>query len=318
MSKSQTPYVVTDDLDLVFGMLHASNITPPTTSAVHQASRTVTSSLRAIFPQVDIISADRISGFLSDCTKQSPWPVVSLTSLLDEPVAQSSLNFSRSLKATTQKKGSLTLTDAGLLPRRAGAGDLQEQFSNVAQKIKIIDPSSDIVLADDVVFSGGTVRNIIGELRTRGINVKQVFASVALKDAIDLLKADNVEVVADHIYQTVLDEVCMRDFIVGAPGGGRNVVMPDGKYTAVPYIKPFGQIEKWASIDGNAASRHSKSCLEASAQLWDGLKNADELPVKFSNLAKPIVFCAPGEEISCRLRKFLNDGAYHDSYTNSL
>ena len=310
------PYVVTDDLDIVFAELSQQKQNMPSAEIVREASGAVINSLKSIFPRVDKIDAKRIIGFLKNCAQRESLPVISLTSLLNEPDGALSLELSRSV---THQGGSLaqsTFGDAGLLPRYSSDLSLKNQFSKVACRAQAI--STEVALADDVVFTGGTIKKIITGLAAEGVRVRKLFTSVAMQDGIDAIKRLGVEVKADFIYQDVIDEVCMRDFIVGAPGGGRNVILPDGSHASAPYMYPFGQIEQWASIEGESAASHSLICLEASIQVWDETINASGQAIRFGDLEKAVLFCKPEEAVGDKLRSFAKGGANNAAHTYSL
>ncbi len=315
MSKISPPYVVTNDLEIVFGALTNARFTRPESALIAEAANRIVQSLKKNFTQVDNIEAQRITCFLKDCVRGADMPVVSLTGLLTSDDVAVALNFSRSLVARKNAAGKLILTEAGIQPRFRDSGSLSEQFTNA---MKIIRTRADVAIADDVVFSGGTILKMAERLEAQGLNVRKVFASVAMEKSINALKERNIEVVADYIYQDVLDEVCMRDFMVGAPGGGRNIILDNGVYASAPYIRPFGKIEDWASITGTAAAAHSKVCLETAADFWEQIKNRDGQSVKFGDLAKPVLSCRSSDGVAEKLRKLIRNGAYDNGPAHTL
>ncbi|MBI1326538.1 MAG: hypothetical protein GC136_02740 [Alphaproteobacteria bacterium] len=299
---SNIPYVVTDDLVNVFANSEGALSAVPV-EAIEAASRQVTSGLQKIFPNVDRIEGGQIEAYLQDCVKNSAIPVLSLAEFLDAEDGAYPLLLSRSL--ITDANGDVT---AALMPRWQDAGSLEVQFNNAAQL------GPEVALADDVVFTGGSMLKIIESLEQLGTKVPVIYASVALEEAVAKLAERGTTVYADYIYPAVLDEICMRDFIVGAPGGGRNVIAADGSYATAPYLFPYGDIENWASIPPEFAASQSKACLEAAAQLW----GAAPAKITFNALKKPVVLSNPQAEIAATMENLLKTGAYNGRAASPL
>lgn len=309
MPAANPPYVVTDDLELVFDDLSMLGDRKPDKAHVEEASNRIISSLDSIFPKVERIPASRIAGYLEDRVEKSSLPVVSLTALLPASERVISLEFSRSAKLVTGLNGDFNFEDVGLLPRFQDRKCINHQFEDVAQIIQACGVR-EVTIADDVVFSGGTVLDVVEKLAAFDIAVRSILASVSMKKAVARLGVQNIAVESDFVYEDVIDEVCMRDFIVGAPGGGRNIVREDGSYAAAPYINPFGSIENWASIDIKDAPAHSKACLEAAAKLWQAIDAHTETETRFSMLPKPVLFCNDNDGIANKIEQCLTRGRY--------
>ncbi len=280
------PYVVTNDLSLVFNFFENNDLRIPQPSYFDAVASKVEDSLKSIFPAVEIIQSARISGYLMNCVKQSALPVVSLTGLLADSECSGSLRFSRSVQYDGQDRGIHTYSDIGVYPRDAKSASVADQFNILTS---ILYGHKEVALADDVVFSGGTILSITSRLAQAGIEVKEVYTSIMLGGAKDLLLSHNIKPTADYVYDDVVDEVCMRDFIVGAPDGGRNVVLAQNEYAAAPYILPFGNIEKWASINADDAHNFSREVLLLSQALWQDMEDLNQRPLFVNDLLKPIV-----------------------------
>lgn len=280
------PYVVTNDLSLVFKFFEKNGLRIPQPSYFDVVADRVEDCLKSIFPAVEIIKSDRISGYLMNCVKQSAFPVISLTGLLADDKCSGSLRFSRSVQYEGQDGGIHTYSDVGVHPRDAKSASVSDQFNILASTLH---GYKEIALADDVVFSGGTILSITNRLAQAGIEVKEVYTSIMLGGAKDLLLSHNIRPTADYMYDDVVDEVCMRDFIVGSPDGGRNVVLSQNEYAAAPYILPFGNIQKWASINADDAHDFSREVLFLSQVLWQDMEGLNERPLLVNDLLKPIV-----------------------------
>ena len=304
------PYVLTDDLSLEFAGLVSGN--PAALKALSDASSTIEDSLKKFFPVVERISAEKIHGFLSDKVSQSALPVISLAGIIPSDGAKVvSVEASRTVKLVKQD-GYFEFIDNGILPRNSSLPAVADQFNNCVSFINQRGQRR-VNLLDDVVFSGDTVLDYIDRIERRGLSVDTVIANVVIGGAVKKLEGRGIKIDADYIYDDVVDEVCMRDFIVGTPGGGRNLMTKKGEYVAVPYLYPFANVDRWASVNPEQAIEFSKDCLQASLDLWSRL--APE--TKFGDLDKPVFKCDPNARITDTLDQMLRERKYA-GFANTL
>lgn len=301
------PYVLTDDLLTVFHEIATTSSSYDVASAIENASNRITVALEEIYGKVERISSERMSNYLHSTIAQTDDPVISLIPLThrnDYPAQQiEKIESSRTVKPMLGDDGVMRFEDLGSHPRYSGAPSLDKQFERAA---KNLNGAQKAEIVDDVLFSGGTIETYFTRLKTQGIAVSRVITNVSIQGGIDRLKAHGIIVDSDLVYQDVIDEVCMRDFIVGAPAGGRNLLRDDGSYAAVPYLAPFGDVSDWASIAPEHVTKFSKTCLEASLEIWTTL-GAD---IKFGDLAKPVFGCKPEDKIATRIQELLDRQAY--------
>lgn len=303
MTNSSAPYVVTDDLEIVFSYLQRQAIIPPDLDVVKSASEKIRRALNMVFSQVDVVEASRISSYLNSRVSLVSIPVISLTGLMDDKLATAALHFSRSVRRVSNDLGVFSYQSIGVMPRTRKDLSYTEQFDLAANLIGC--SSNRIALVDDVVFSGGTILTIAREFSKRSISIEKVIASVVIESAIPKLAAEGINVDADKVYTDVHDEVCMRDFIIGAPEGGRNVISLDGYYEAAPYINPFGEIGNWASIPQDRCEEFSRIATEASLDIWRDVERRNGRPILVGDLAKPIVNLNVSESIVAQLERKL-------------
>lgn len=297
------PYVLTDDLSLAFSEFTKGRA--DAVDAVCGASDAIETSLRKFFPVVEKIPAEEIHGFLSDKVSQSALPVISLAGLIpSDGVKVMSVEASRTVKMS-KNDGYFHFVDNGLLPRNSNLPAAADQFNNCVRFIKEKRQKS-VNILDDVVFSGGTVLDYVDRLANRGIVVETIITNVATGNAVKRLEKRGVKVDADYVYEDVVDEVCMRDFIVGTPGGGRNLMTKGGEYVSVPYLYPFANVDAWASVSPDQAVEFSRDCLQASLNLWACI--APER--KFGDLDKPVFKCDPNAKITDTLDQMLKEKKY--------
>lgn len=309
-----SPYVVTNDLSLVFSKFRARGKALPSAADLDDASRGIETALRRTFDDVQIIGADRISDFLVTSIKKSDLPVISLTGLLTADQVAGSIECSRTVEILTQSDGFFSYSDVGLKPRRQDVPDVTAQFNRLVQALG---DTKEVALADDVIFSGGTIIRLAKQLSDAGITVKKAYASLIINDAIGLLADHKIESCADLIFQDVIDEVCMRDFIIGAPDGGRNVLVGD-TYASAPYVSPFGDIGQWASIPKEHIESFSKQAVEASLSLWNKMDAVNGMHHLVKDLTKPVVFWKPEDRIVDSLQSILETRRINGQYSHSL
>jgi hypothetical protein len=164
------PYVVTDDISLVVQQFSdRKNLVVLPEAAIRELSANIQKSLRGVFPFVDAVPSERISGFLNHVSDKESLPVISLTGLLDGDAVAGSLKFSRSVKISRNGDGLPVFESVGHMPRHITDLPLTEQFNMLSGAIG----SGDAVLADDVVFSGGTVMKMVDGLKNVGFRSRK-------------------------------------------------------------------------------------------------------------------------------------------------
>lgn len=149
-------------------------------------------------------------------------------------------------------------------------GTLEDQVAALARQVPC-----EINLFDDVLWTGTLSSQVVREFRSHGVRVRRVYAAVAVGEAVEKLRALDCDVIAVRHYPQVIDQLCERDFMPGAPCSGRTVYgLPD---TGMPYVLPWGCPIPWASIPPALAVEFSALCLELSAAIYSqmGLRLKD-------------------------------------------
>ena len=302
------PYILTDDLCLVFSDLSTTRSAEDLTKVLSYASDRITAKLEEIYPRVERISSERMSTFVNRSIMANSDPVISLIPLThaeDFPGRQiEKIESSRTVKAILKNDEQIIFEDLGSMPRNSNMPCLKEQFKTAA--VNINGHASSVHLVDDVVFSGGTIVMLADQLKKHGIEVQSVIANVAITDGLERLNKHGIVVNADFVYDDVIDEVCMRDFIIGAPAGGRNLLLNDKSYACIPYVSPFGDVEGWASITREHVADFSRVCLESSLSIWEEIGP----DMRFKDLPKPVFGCQPNETITKKIETMLERKAY--------
>ena len=153
-------------------------------------------------------------------------------------------------------------TNHGLVPR-PGAPDIDSQIEHIEAKRG----SSQIIIVDDDVCSGGTIRRTI--TRVKPDNVSHVLPliqtgtpqiSTPLRPIIDVKVSDRDK----------LDVGDLRDFIVGL--SGLVVALPEGGLGRAPYVLPFVSPVERASILPENERTFSLEVLELSLKFYEQLE----------------------------------------------
>jgi len=125
-----------------------------------------------------------------------------------------------------------------------------------------------MVLVDDVVFSGKVVGEVVRRLAEYDTRVVRVVCGVAVvaegSDPFEMCARLGASLDAAHTFGAegmppVVDEICERDFFVFCPMCGRSAMVDDANL-CFPYIDPFGRAGSWASF-GESSVRVSRELI---------------------------------------------------------
>lgn len=172
---------------------------------------------------------------------------------------------------------------------RPGFKSLDKQLDELARRIA----GRSVVLIEDGAFTGGTLSNVISELKNRGITVTAVVIGFCCNGSRKVLRnAFEGELVMVHPVVDLIDWIPDHDLIPFIPNCGRvlgeqtdHYIKPmktiSGVSCAFPYILPFGKIEEWASLPIEDARDISGFCLDVSVELFSriGKLNGHEVTI---------------------------------------
>lgn len=166
--------------------------------------------------------------------------------------------------------------------------------------------SKEVILADDVVFSGSVLRNIIKRLNNSGISVVGIISSICTIDALNYFK-NNLKygIRTNYILESsVIDQICERDFYFGIAGSGIMIDTNKGLYKA-PYFEPYGNPYERASIPIEYVNMFSKGCLERSIYLWEKIEKLKKSVIFMRELPEKIINTESNQEVVKTLKKEL-------------
>lgn len=245
-------YVVSQDAQLLLQDWAKSRgfVVP---SEVGMVSGDLINYLRTIFLSVELVSADELQSGMTRLASATGLTAVSMDRVYFH--SELHLDVTRAVNV---------LGDGVGVVARHGFKPLSEQVSDLKISLQ---GQREVVLVDDVIFSGGLLLELIGLLNAQGIDVPVVVAGVAIGEGVGVLKNRGIEVQAVRLFPTVIDEICERDFLPGVPLSGRTVVGTEKE--GAPYILPFGRPQAWASIPEVWEQELSKFCLNLTAGVFD-------------------------------------------------
>lgn len=164
-----------------------------------------------------------------------------------------------------------------------------------------------IVLLDDVVFSGSVLRSIIEKFNQNNIEV------VGIRSCISTLSSYNyfntllpLGLKCGYLMEKdVIDQICERDFYFGIAGSGISVKNENNEIYKAPYFKPFGNPVDRASIPKEYENYFSEGCLLRSIELWKEIEKNSEKEFYISDLPERINFTKNEDMIITILKRGL-------------
>ncbi len=295
MSEKYKPYVVSADTSGLMEKWGAkNNFVIPDGNFYQENLTELELILKRYFSDVEIISEQELENGLNEFVQTSPYQIVSLDRAYIDDKSQS--NLMGFLDAT--RTIDTSLKNIGL-NSRVRKISLQRQIASLAKKAN----GNPIALLDDVIFEGNTMLQLIKAFRKRGVNVDKVYTGIAIQGGISLLEKNGVQVESVvNPYQEVVDEICERDFRVGAPYSGRAVI-DNSTVKGAPYVLPFGKPVEWASIPKDDAVEFSLFCLTQSLLMWLLIEKLSRQSVSTKQLPRQVYGLTDNDSVVLAIRK---------------
>ncbi len=150
--------------------------------------------------------------------------------------------------------------------------------------------TKEIILLDDVIFSGSVIKYISDLFNAYGIKVVGACAAISSEEGYEMFSNLPEKVSCGYLMsKNVIDEVCERDYFYGIAQSGMAMEV-DGEIYKTPYILPFGDPVKRASIPEENQEQFSKDCIRLALKFWmetERLSNREimnyELPERINN-----------------------------------
>ena len=167
---------------------------------------------------------------------------------------------------------------------------MNEPLANQIDRISKCISNKEIILADDVVFSGRVLSQIINSFKRRGISVIGIISSICTEDSY-LYFNEQLKYGLKTNYlmsKQVIDQICERDFYFGIAGSGILIETETGYYKS-PYFKPYGNPCERASIPEEYEKSFSFGCLYRSILLWEEIDRLKQRETLIRELPEQII-----------------------------
>lgn len=180
----------------------------------------------------------------------------------------------------------------------------KESLDEQIKRIGLLFSGKEIILADDVVFSGTVLRTIITELEKYNAKVVGIITSITTRKGYeDFNKILKYGLRANYIMNdAVIDQVCERDFYFGIAGSGIMIETPKGYFKA-PYFLPYGDPNERASVPIEYERPFSRGCIERSILLWEDIDKEKGKSTLIKELPEEIIDTEKEEEVVKTLKK---------------
>ncbi len=279
ITENQKPYVLSQDVGyLLNSWAKRVNYSIPDTRP-YQAE--IASELASIFPKLDLISERDLQDTAKETlnlSKKNGGVCLSMDRAYMPAVDKNN----EVLYLETSRQVDKDLNSVGLGTRKSSDLSIYDQLKKLSKQIG----KRPITIFDDVAFGGDTMLEILDKAKQAGLNVAEVSLGIATTEALARIGQADYSCSSRFTYDQILDEICERDFFVGAPMSGRTIMTPDGVKGA-PYLQPFGLPVEWASIPKEAELTFSFACLSICADFWERGKDLSGWEIPTGALLKP-------------------------------
>ena len=165
----------------------------------------------------------------------------------------------------------------------------------------------EIILADDVVFSGSVLKTIINEFKACNINVIGIRACISSYESyICFNESLPLGLKCGYLMSDqVIDQICERDFYFGIAGSGISIIK-NNEVLKAPYFKPYGDPVNRSSIPTIEEQRFSLTCLRRSLELWQEIERLNKREIKIKELPEKIVDTKENDSVVKTLKKGMN------------
>ena len=177
------------------------------------------------------------------------------------------------------------------------------QVEKISKQLKYMGLNQ-IILVDDVVFSGSVLSSVIELFKNNGISVIGIRSAVSTTNAFKKFNSElGLGLKCKYLLgEDVLDQICERDFYFGVPQSGISI-LEDGVIYKAPYFKPFGNPVERASIPKEYEVDFSKGCLKRSIWLWEEIEKLSGKKFYISDLPEVISNTSSDDQVIKVLKK---------------
>lgn len=169
-------------------------------------------------------------------------------------------------------------------------------FDSVAMQVKSISKYlldkgvRNIILADDVVFSGSVLKKVINLFNEQNIKVVGIRSAISTSSSYQLFnEVLPLGLKCGYLMsKQVIDQICERDFYFGIAGSGISTIGSNNTIYKAPYFIPYGDPVARASIPEKNKLDFSKNCLTRSIILWEEIERLSKREILINDLPEKI------------------------------
>lgn len=179
-------------------------------------------------------------------------------------------------------------------------------IENVSKRLESIN-QKEIILVDDVVFSGGVLSKIIDLFKINNIEVIGIVGIISSEYGYNFFnkKLPKGLICSYLMSDNVIDQICERDFYFGIAQSG--IYVKENNFICkAPYFLPYGDPNKRASIPKEYEIEFSKGCIKRSIMLWEEIERLSKKDIYMKDLPEIINYTNKNDKVIKILRKELN------------
>ncbi len=174
---------------------------------------------------------------------------------------------------------------------RPGSKPMYQQIADIA----LVARGKSIILVEDGVFSGGTLRFVMNLFENVGLSVSDIIVGFCKLSAEEALRSGfNGRFKIVLPIDTLIDWLPLHDVLCPVPFSGRVLGIRSGhsfvpftvrnQTYSSPYIAPYGHMREWVGIDGDAAREISRFGLYSSRAFFSALEVLNQKTIYFGDL----------------------------------
>ena len=179
---------------------------------------------------------------------------------------------------------------------------VRRQIERIASDLNL-EGKKEIILLDDVIYSGSAIEYVKNMFAEYGINVIGAMAPLVgvkgLENLKDLPEGVNCNVM---MMGSVVDEVCERDLFYGVAQSGM-IKIENGVAYKAPYFLPFGDPVARASCPEEKKDQFSIGLCKISLALWEEIEKLSKRKIYNYELPERILNTDYNESVTKTLMK---------------
>lgn len=163
----------------------------------------------------------------------------------------------------------------------------------------------EIILSDDVVFSGSVLRKVtelFNKYNIRVVGIRSAISTIKPYQKFNSILPKKLKC-GYLLEERVIDQICERDFYFGVAGSGISLIGKNNVIYKAPYFIPFGDPVERASIEERDKIDFSRSCLARSMLLWSEIERLSKRKILMEELPEKIVNTEAQDEVVKTLKK---------------